>query len=142
MSLRCLRPMCGHCGAARPGRGGACTVVAGLMSLALVLPVPPARAAAPTTTLDLRRDQGILWAEAALSEGEATAVKIKFLAPRRNDRTRREVWQVCKLPYTGESVYRCGIDISRGSLARKRRGAWLVKVLIDGALAVKQRFWL
>lgn len=116
--------------------------VATALTLSLALVGSPAAAALPTATLELRRDAGTLWAEADVSEGDATTVKIKFYAPRRNDPNRREVWQVCRLPYRGAGLYRCGIDVSRGSLARDRRGTWVVKVLIDGTRVAKQRFSL
>lgn len=112
------------------------------LSFALLSVGSPVAASTPSATVALDRDGDVLWAVADVSSGVATTVKIKFLAPRRDDPAKRELWQVCKLPYSGAGQYRCGIDISPGSAARQRSGSWVVKVLLDKTLAAKLKFSL
>lgn len=123
-------------------RGAPLRSTAATLSLVLIFVASPAGAAAPTATLSLARDGGVLWAEAMLSEGEGTTVKTKFFAPQRSDATKRQLWQVCRFAYRGAAVYRCGIDVAQGSVARKHSGTWIVKVLIDGTMAAKKKFVL
>ncbi|HJR44361.1 MAG TPA: hypothetical protein VJ927_02030 [Actinomycetota bacterium] len=107
-------------------------IVAGLMFLAV-----PALAGTPDTVLDLRRDRDVLWAEASVGNGEASIVKVLFLAPRRDGRGHK-LWQVCRFDHDGARVYRCGIDVSPRSAASRHAGDWTVKVRLDGEeVAVK-----
>lgn len=126
------RPTLGSLGASRL----MIFVVLGLSALA-----SSAHAAAPLATLELAREDGIMWAEAKVGEGDAETITIKFFAPRPR-RDGHELWQTCRSPYTAPGTYRCGVDVSSGSPARERQGPWRVKVLIDGNVADRARFSL
>ena len=80
-----------------------------------------------TTTVD---DNDILWVEAHIGDTDADVIKINFRAPSKNGG--RQLWQRCRLNYSGPGVYRCGIDVGPGSPARAHLGTWLTGVSIDG----------
>jgi len=81
-----------------------------------------------TTTVDA---SDILWVEAHVQDTDADVVKINFRAPSKNGG--RQLWQRCRLNYSGPGIYRCGVDVGPGSPARAHRGTWLTGVSIDGA---------
>lgn len=116
-------------------------VVVAVVLGASLAAVPAASAATPSATLELRRAEQVLWAEAVLGQGEATTVRITFWAPRKGSE-RRDLWQSCRFPFGGAGMYRCGIDVSPGSPAAARRGEWLAKVAVDGEVLAKRAFRL
>lgn len=123
-------------------RGGrVATALVALVLGAALTGVPAAWAATPSATLDLRRTEQVLWAEAVLGEGDATTVRITFWAPR-NGSERRELWQSCRFPFSGAGMYRCGIDVSPGSPGTARRGEWVAKVAVDGRVLARRAFRL
>ena len=111
-------------------------------AMGVVLVVPSARAARPATTLDLRWEDGILWSEAVVGRGEAAIVRISFWAPTDADSERRVLWQSCRFAFHGAGTYRCGIDASAGSAARRRSGEWVTRVAIDGLVVARRTFRL
>lgn len=111
--------------------------------LLFTVAVAPAAAASanPVARLESVVIDDILWLEASLPDATADVVKIEVRAPYRDD-TRHLLWQRCTLPYSGSGSYRCGIDISEGSLAHKRNGCWKAKVIVDGKPAGRATFLL
>lgn len=98
----------------------------------------PAAQAAETTTLELRRELGITWADTSVEGG---SVRVVFLTPK-NDNGRRQVWQSCRFSSDLAGTYRCGIDSAPGSLAAEESGRWVVKVRVDSALEARRTFKL
>ena len=108
------------------------TVLAGLALMAVVAP-----AASAATTQEIVRSESTLWAEASVEE--AGAVTVTIMAPRK-DGEGREVWQRCRFTADAAGTFRCGVDVSEGSLAAAREGYWVSKVSVDGDLASRARF--
>lgn len=110
------------------------------LSLAAVyslLLAPTAQATEATSVEVVARDE-ILWVEVTTDTAEGLSVKI--VAP--NRRSGRTLWQTCLYAGTAPGTYRCGIDVSQGSLAQKREGMWVAKVMRGGAQVTVARFSL
>lgn len=95
--------------------------------------------ASASASVEITEDQGISWIETSI-DSEADRVVIKVFAPTRKGGKR--LWQTCRFNHVAPGTYRCGVDISPGSLAGKRKGAWVAKVMIDGEEAASRRFHL
>ena len=108
------------------------TVLAGL---ALMVVMAPAASAA--TTQEIVRSDTTLWAEATVED--AAPVTITILAPKA-DGEGREVWQRCRFTAVDAGTFRCGVDVTEGSLAAARKGYWVSKVSVDGDVASRTRF--
>lgn len=100
--------------------------------------IAPAAQAVEATTLELRRDAGITWADASSSGG---AVQLVFLTPK-NQKGNRQVWQKCRFSSAEAGTFQCGVDTAKGSLAAKKDGKWLVKVFVDSTPAAWGTFAL
>jgi hypothetical protein len=96
---------------------------------ALMTAAPGARAA--EAGMSIAREGSILWTIGSVSDDEAERVVVKILTPRDEDGD-RSVFQKCTFVYSGAGDYRCGIDISKGSVAAKLSGRWVARVSVDG----------
>ena len=99
-----------------------------------VLIASPASAA---VSQEVVRSGATLWTEATVDG--AGVVTVTIMAPQA-DGEGREVWQRCRFQATEAGTYRCGIDVSEGSLAAARKGVWTSKVSVDGTMFSKMRF--
>jgi hypothetical protein len=93
--------------------------------------------ASAATVVEVDTKQGISWVEATV-DTKAEKVQIRILAPTRA--RGKQLWQTCRFSSSLPGTYRCGMDTSAGSLAQKRKGTWLAKVLIDGTKVASERF--
>ncbi|MFP5353099.1 MAG: hypothetical protein ACLGIB_11135 [Actinomycetota bacterium] len=113
----------------------ALVAVCGAIASVLMASAAQAEGAA---TVALRQEAGTTWADATSSGG---SVRVVFLTPRTKSGA-RAVWQSCRFPSPQAGTYSCGIDTSKGSLAERRGGSWLVKVFLGETLATKTTFTL
>ena len=93
--------------------------------------------ASAAVTQEVVRTDLTLWTQAEV-DGPGT-VTVTIMAPSA-DGEGREVWQRCRFRATEAGTYRCGIDVSEGSLAAARQGKWISKVAVDGTLSSKVKF--
>jgi hypothetical protein len=98
---------------------------------------------APATTtgylVEIRRTPSVLWVETLLPRTKARTVKFRVFAPTGVD-GRRELWQYRSVDYVGLGTYRCGVDFSRTSAARRTSGYWAARLHIDGELVARRIF--
>ncbi len=85
----------------------------------------PVASAASVPVVEVVSIQGTTWVETTVDEA-VSSLEVKILAPRANGT--RSVWQTCRFGGDTPGTYRCGIDSSKGSLARQRVGTWVAKV--------------
>ena len=95
--------------------------------------------AAATISVDTEAD--ILWTTASVAEADVAALEIRIMTPKGNGK-KRSVFQKCIFNVQGAGDYRCGIDVADGSIASKKAGSWVTKVLVDGAVADRTAFSL
>jgi hypothetical protein len=120
-------------------------LVATLVVLVLTVAVAPARgfSAEVPAAVGSSRDSGILWVEARVSDADAGRIAVRILAPRARGRG-RELWQGCTFGSSTPGTYLCGIDVSRGSLAKKRSNRtarrWIARVVLDDRVVAGYRF--
>jgi hypothetical protein len=100
-------------------------------------PAPAGTNSSPS--VEIRRTASVLWLETFLPRMQARTVKFKVFAPTGQD-GRRELWQYCSVDYVGLGTYRCGVDFSRGTEARRAEGDWAVRLIIDGDLVARKIF--
>jgi hypothetical protein len=113
-------------------------LAAGCVLLTILTGPAPAETNA-SLSVEIRRTASVLWVEASLPRMKARTVKFKVFAPTGPD-GRRELWQYCSVDYVGLGMYRCGVDFSRGTEARRADGRWAVRLIIDGDLVVREIF--
>lgn len=87
-----------------------------------------ATAAAPAITITTVVENDILWFETEVDAAFDGKLRTKILAPKRHGGHR--VWQTCSFHDSGAGVYRCGIDIADGSMAKEVGGKWVVKAIV------------
>lgn len=120
-----------------PTKLGLRVVVIGLAALGLAAPAVAATPAAAGSLAIERDEDAILWAEVSVeSPGAVVAVDIRAPAKHRGS----VLWQRCLFDHASEGVYRCGIDVADGSLARERSGWWIASATVDGATVGRIRF--
>jgi hypothetical protein len=90
-------------------------------------------------SVEVRRSSSVLWLETSLPRTTAHTVKFSVFAPTGPD-GRRELWQYCSVDYVGFGTYRCGVDFSRKSAARRIEGNWGARLHIDGKLVDRKIF--
>lgn len=113
------------------------SLLVGMVSVCSLFLAPAAQAAeAPSVTLSV--DADIAWVE-VLATDSVEGLKVKIMAPGNRGRT---LWQTCRFAGTGAGAYRCGFDAAEGSLAQKREGTWLAKVISGGTQVAVARFTL
>jgi hypothetical protein len=96
---------------------------------------PSASAAnAPETgTITVSEDaQQTLWSQASLSPRSSSKAQIRILAPVGSAHAHR-LWQRCTFRVSTVGTYRCGIDVSDGSIAGASSGIWKIELVVDGA---------
>lgn len=113
-------------------------VVLGVTCLYGILASPAAQAADSITLSTVTKSE-ILWVEAA-STSDLNALQIRILAP--GKARGRTLWQTCRFATSTPGTYRCGIDVSEGSLAEKREGTWAAVVTSDGSRLATTSFTL
>ena len=113
------------------------SLLLGMISVGCLFLAPAAQAAeAPSVTVAVQAD--IAWVE-VLATDAVEGLKVKILAPGNGSRS---LWQTCRFAGTDVGTYRCGIDAAQGSLAQKREGIWLAKVISGGTQVAVARFTL
>lgn len=113
------------------------SLLLGMISVFSLFLAPAAQAAeAPSVAVALEAD--IAWVEVAAAE-PVEGLKVKIMAPAGRSRT---LWQTCRFAGTEAGTYRCGLDAAQGSLAQKREGTWLAKVISGGTQVAVARFTL
>jgi hypothetical protein len=113
-------------------------LAAGCLLLTIFAGPWPAGANA-SVAVEIRRTASVLWVESSLPRLKAGTVKFKVFAPTGPD-GRRELWQYCSVDYVGLGTYRCGVDFSRGTEARRADGDWAVRLIIDGDVVARKIF--
>ena len=113
------------------------SLLLGMISVGSLFLAPTAQAAEATSvTVAVQAD--IAWVE-VLATDAVEDLKVKIMAPGNRSRT---LWQTCRFAETDAGTYRCGMDAAQGSLAQKREGIWLAKVLSGGTQVAAARFTL
>ena len=92
-------------------------------------------------TIAVETQDNILWTTASVAEPDADAIEIRIMTPKANGK-KRSVFQKCIFNVQGAGDYRCGIDVAEGSVASKKSGTWVTKVLVDGAVTDRTAFSL
>ena len=100
-----------------------------------------ASADAAAATVAVETEDNILWTTASVSEPDAAAIEIRIMTPKANGK-KRSVFQKCIFNVQGAGDYRCGIDVAEGSIASKKVGNWVTKVLVDGTVTDRTAFSL
>ena len=95
--------------------------------------------AAATVAVETQDD--ILWTTASVAEPDAGSIEIRIMTPKANGK-KRSVFQKCIFNVQGAGDYRCGIDVAEGSIASKKTGSWVTKVLVDGSVTDRTAFSL
>ena len=113
------------------------SLLVGMVSVCSLFLAPAAQAAeAPSVSFTL--DADIAWVEVVATDS-VEGLKVKIMAPGNRSRT---LWQTCRFAGTDAGTYRCGFDAAQGSLAQKREGTWLAKVVSGGTQVAVARFTL
>jgi len=107
-----------------------------LVAGAVALLIFPSTASA-ASLIEVTTGGGITWVNATV-QTKAERVQVRILAPARAGR--RPLWQTCRFSSAMPGTYRCGIDTSPGSPARRRQGTWLATLVVDGARVASERF--
>ena len=102
---------------------------------------PASAGSLPSTEVTRSVDNDIVWFEANVSEAEGSQVVTKIFAPAAKG-SRQSLWQRCSFTFNGAGTYRCGIDMSAGSLASERNGTWTVRVVSAGITLTETSFRL
>ena len=92
-------------------------------------------------TIAVETQDNILWTTASVAEPDADAIEIRIMTPKTNGK-KRSVFQKCIFNVQGAGDYRCGIDVAEGSVASKKSGTWVTKVLVDGSVTDRTAFSL
>jgi hypothetical protein len=100
---------------------------------------PTSAGTAADQSMEVRRSSSVLWLETSLPRTTARTVKFRVFAPT-GPGGRRELWQYCTVDYVGLGTYRCGVDFSRKSAARRIEGNWAARLHIDGKLVDRKIF--
>ena len=95
----------------------------------------------PTAEVTQSSDNGIVWFEANVAEAEGSQVVTKIFAPNAKG-SKQSLWQRCNFSFSGAGTYRCGIDMSAGSLASERNGVWTVRVISAETVLTQSNFRL
>lgn len=109
-----------------------------LGALLVAMMVLSGSAAHASAVVEVTSDRGTTWASAVTTEA-VDGLQVKIYAPKANS-DRRSLWQTCTYSGAYAGNYRCGIDSSKGSLAQKREGTWLVKVFAGGVRVARTTF--
>ena len=109
-----------------------------------LLQAAPAAVAAETpglTTITADVENDILWFETVVDAHLGGTLRTKILTPRdgEGDRT---LWQTCSFQQSSPGTYRCGIDVSVGSLARAEEGTWVGRAVLDSDRLARRFFWM
>lgn len=110
-----------------------------LFSVLIALPLAlPAAAAAGEVSPRVGHTvvDDVLWVDASIKDAPVERVVIKVTASRRGPS------QVCKLAFTGEGIYRCGIEVGDGSARDRAADTWRATVLLDGEVVASARIRL
>lgn len=100
-----------------------------------------ASAAPAAATVAVETRDNILWTTASVTAPDAGSIEIRIMTPKANGK-KRAVFQKCIFNVQGVGDYRCGIDVAEGSIASKKSGTWITKVLVDGAVSDRTAFSL
>ena len=113
------------------------SLLLGMISVGTLFVAPAAHAAeAPSVTVAKEAD--IAWIE-VLATDSVEGLKVKVMAPGGKSHS---LWQTCRFAGTEAGTYRCGFDAAQGSLAQKRQGTWVAKVISGGTQVAVARFTL
>ncbi len=93
---------------------------------------PRAIAAEPEAVLNSTTSDDVMWFEGQIDDAEAGDVHIVVRAPRKKGNG-NVLWARCDFAFKGSGTYRCGVDVSPGSAASEREGAWKVHLKVDEA---------
>lgn len=100
-----------------------------------------ALAAPAAATVATEVQDEILWVAATVEQSEVGSLEIRIFTPKANGK-KRSVFQRCTFNFQGTGEYRCGIDVAKGSIASKKSGRWISKVLVDGSVTDRTAFAL
>ncbi|MGH7315798.1 MAG: hypothetical protein ACREJS_06005 [Candidatus Rokuibacteriota bacterium] len=115
------------------------SLLVAVIAVAILAAPAPAAPRGATVALEVRSSGRVAWVESEFPRVSARRVRIEVFAPSPDGRS---LWQYCGLEYAGPGAYRCGVDISRGTRARRLRGSWEARLRVDGDLEARERFRL